>query len=159
MRFSMLAIAAVGSLVLANAAQALPDSGKHGFPEAPPTVLRDAKNSGGGGGGNGQQPNPYLRLLCPQGCPLKGDPFHRPSDPCVAAWMTPGQPGHQSSNGNRHADRREAYLAGNVALQSLLTTDAACTSAASTTAAAAQKQDLLSAESALSAAANKPGDR
>jgi hypothetical protein len=50
----------------------------------------------------------------------------------------------------------EAYLAGQPTLQSLLTTDPSCTSAACTAAQAVENQDLLSAESALSAAANKP---
>jgi hypothetical protein len=50
----------------------------------------------------------------------------------------------------------EAYLTGQSSLQSLLATDPSCTKAACAAAEAAQKQDLLSAEAALSAAANKP---
>jgi hypothetical protein len=78
MRHMTIIIAAVGSIIAASSAHALQDSGKHGRPEAPPTVYHVV--SGGGGGGSGLQPNPYMRrygCLNPMGCPPKGDPFHR----------------------------------------------------------------------------------
>jgi hypothetical protein len=79
MRRLIVVIAAVGSLVAATSAQALPDSGKHGHPEAPPTVTYDGSSAG-----QHLPPPPppgtasaVRRFPGQPGSPGKGDPFFR----------------------------------------------------------------------------------
>jgi hypothetical protein len=79
MRRLIVVIGAVGSLVATTSAQAHSDSGKHGHPEALPTVTYD----GSGAGQHLPPPPPPGKASAPRrlsgqpGWPGKGDPFFR----------------------------------------------------------------------------------